>query len=307
MSGKLKFYKEKLDGYRKFYQIVDTIKKIALSKYQLGVGRVKTRDYTLRYSKKAFDSAFAAADEETLVKNFKSLYLSVGTNRGNCGPLNSANYRYLQAAFAGDVKGAEVTVIGKKPHDAVPRLFPDEYKLTFINDDKYSKSLVWANFLGEHLDAFEHERFQIIFNRYVSAASQTHCVYNIPAWDKFVETLGETAQNEPAENSNYRFANAILDMDEEDVKDFYNFHRNMVILNAVSENELSEHAARIIAVEGQLTNIAELRDAMQMLFNKTRQGAITSALIEILSAMTAMADSQKGSGIVKNDFWAASA
>jgi len=307
MSGKLKFYKEKLDGYRKFYQIVNTIKKIALSKFQIGIARTKTRDYTLRYSKKAFDSAFAAADEETLVKNFQTLYLSIGTNRGNCGALNSANYRYLQDAFSGETKDPAVMVIGKKPHDAVPRLFPNEYRLTTLNDDKYSKSLVWANYLAENLDAFEHERLQIVFNRFGSAASQIHSVYNIPNWEKFIEALGESAQTEPAEESNYRFANAILDMDEEDVKDFYNFHRSLCLLNATSENELSEHAARIVAVEGQLTNIAELRDEAQMLFNKTRQGAITSALIEILSAMTAMADSQKGSGIVKNEFWAASA
>ena len=56
-------------------------------------------------------------------------------------------------------------------------------------------------------------------------------------------------------------------------------------------------------MEGQLTNIGQLRDATQMLYNKTRQAAITTALIEILSAMTAMADAQKGSGITKEKFW----
>jgi len=307
MSGKLKFYKEKLEGYRKFYQIVNTIKKIALSKFQVGIARTKTRDYTLRYSKKAFDSTFSAMDEDALAKNFQSLYLSVGTNRGNCGPLNSANYRYLAKAFEVEGSNASLVVIGKKPHDACPRLFPDQYKVTCLNDDKFSKSIVWANYLSEHLDVYEHERLQIVFNRFNSAASQFHSVYNLPSWDKFVENLGASAETEPAENSNYRFANAILDMDEEDVKDFYSFHRSLVILNAVSENELSEHAARIVAVEGQLTNIAELRDEAQMLFNKTRQGAITSALIEILSAMTAMADAQKGSGIKKSEFWVTSA
>eukprot|EP00755_Sulcionema_specki_P028345 Sspe_Gene.1839::Locus_613_Transcript_1_1_Confidence_1.000_Length_1055::g.1839::m.1839 len=117
----------------------------------------------------------------------------------------------------------------------------------------------------------------------------------------------ETAQApEPTEAStlnNYRFANALLDKDETDVKDFYEFHRSLALLNAAAENELSEHAARIIAVEGQLTNIAQLRDAAMMIFNKTRQGAITTALIEILSAMTAMGDAAKGSGIKKTRFW----
>lgn len=305
MSGKLKFYSEKLEGYKKFYQIVSTIKRVALSKYQAGVARTKTRDYTLRYSKKAFDHVFAGKEESELCQNFSTTYVTVGTNRGNCGPLNSANYKYLNGVVEESAaKPWTVVPIGKKGHDSVPKLFPDNYKVSCINDDKQAKSLVWANYVLEHVDAdSEADRTQVVFNRFVSAGVQAQKVFNLPSWTKFTEAVAAASEVEPSENSNYRFFNAILDMEEDDVKDFFHFHRALVMLNAVSENELSEHAARIIAVEGQLTNIATLRDEAQMLFNKTRQGAITTALIEILSAMTAMADSQKGSGIVKNNFW----
>eukprot|EP01059_Diplonema_ambulator_P027317 TRINITY_DN4525_c0_g1_i1.p2 TRINITY_DN4525_c0_g1~~TRINITY_DN4525_c0_g1_i1.p2 ORF type:complete len:309 (+),score=108.64 TRINITY_DN4525_c0_g1_i1:51-977(+) len=305
MSGKLKFYGEKLNGYKKFYQIVSTIKRVALSKYQAGVARTKTRDYTLRYSKKAFDHVFIGKEESELITAHPTTYVVIGTNRGNCGPLNSANYRYLNGVVDEDgAKEWDVVTIGKKAHDSVPKLFPEHYKVSTINDDKQAKSLVWANFVMEHVDKdSETERIQIIFNRFMSAGLQMHKVFNVPSWEKFISAVAAASETEPAENSNYRLFNAILDMEEDDVKDFYDFHRSLVMLNAVSENELSEHAARILAVEGQLTNIATLRDEAQMLYNKTRQGAITTALIEILSAMTAMADSQKGSGILKNKFW----
>eukprot|EP01060_Flectonema_neradi_P031451 TRINITY_DN4775_c3_g1_i1.p1 TRINITY_DN4775_c3_g1~~TRINITY_DN4775_c3_g1_i1.p1 ORF type:complete len:307 (+),score=77.22 TRINITY_DN4775_c3_g1_i1:55-975(+) len=303
MSGKLNFYKSKLDGYKKFYQIVSTIKRIALSKYQFGIARVNTRDYTLRYSKKAFDPVFGGKEEEELCGN-STTFIPVGTNRGNCGPLNSANYRYLGAIIdQTGGKGVSIVNIGKKGLDAIPKLMPEHYQHSLINPDKQAKSFVWANFVSENAATVESDRTQIIFNRFVSAGSQVHAVYNIPSFEKFTASLLEASENEPAENSNYRMANALLDLEENDVRDFYEFHKSLVILNAVSENELSEHAARIIAVEGQLTNIAQLRDSTQMLFNKTRQGAITTALIEILSAMTAMADSQAGSGITKDEFW----
>eukprot|EP01064_Diplonema_japonicum_P028630 TRINITY_DN442_c2_g1_i1.p2 TRINITY_DN442_c2_g1~~TRINITY_DN442_c2_g1_i1.p2 ORF type:complete len:308 (+),score=100.89 TRINITY_DN442_c2_g1_i1:63-986(+) len=304
MSGKLKFYSEKLAGYKKFYQIVSTIKRVALSKYQAGVARTKTRDYTLRYSKKAFDHVYEGKEEADLCRQFSTTYVPIGTNRGNCGPLNSANYKYLNTIRDEDPKAIDILPIGKKGHDSIPKIFPEYYKMSCINDDKQAKSLVWANYVMEYVEMdSDKERLQIIYNRYVSAGVQTLKSMNLPSFDAFCEAVAAASENEPAEGSNYRFFNAILDMEEDDVKDFFNFHRTLCMLYCVSENELSEHAARIIAVEGQLTNIAQLRDESQMLFNKTRQGAITTALIEILSAMTAMADAQKGSGIVKDNFW----
>ena len=85
-------------------------------------------------------------------------------------------------------------------------------------------------------------RTQLIWDRYQSAASQIMSQYNIPSFERFVEGLKEQSETEPTEgHSNYRFANALLDMDETDVKDFYDFHKTLVILNAVSENELSEY------------------------------------------------------------------
>ena len=163
MSGKLKFYSEKLAGYKKFYSIVGTIKKIALSKYQVGVMRTKTRDYTLRYSKKAFGNSFGEKDETELCQ-LATLYVTCGTNRGNCGPINSAKYRYIkQILESEDPKNVKILPIGKKGNDSVSRLFPDLYTYSLLNDDKYSKSIVWANYVSENLDAaFEgHDRIQV--------------------------------------------------------------------------------------------------------------------------------------------------
>ena len=165
MSGKLKFYAEKLAGYKKFYQIVSTIKKIALSKFQTGIVRVKTRDYTLRYSRKAFEGCFLDKEEEELAKALATVYVSVGTNRGNCGPLNSAKYRYLQSIVDVEPKNMALLPIGKKGNESCSRLFPDQYKYSLINDDRQAKSLLWANFILEHVDAvsseIEAERFQV--------------------------------------------------------------------------------------------------------------------------------------------------
>jgi F-type H+-transporting ATPase subunit gamma len=314
MAGKLKAYKEKIDGFKKFYGIVSTIKKVALSKFRIMKNREKTRDSTQRYTKKIFDQMEAFdMEEEDYIKacQGKILYLPICTNRGNCGPINSALYKYVEQCLDQAGKNATIFSIGKKGFDSLTKKFPDNHTfMTCLNDDKQMKSFAWSAFVLEHLDEYltDVERVQIIFWRYVSAGSQRQAVYNIPTWDKWLEHISGVANAaEPAADSgkisNYRLANAIMDMEEEDVKDFYAFHKNIAFLNAAGENELSESAARIIAVEGQLTNIKELLEKYTLVYNKTRQGCVTAALMEIISAKVALEDAEAGSGIAKSKFW----
>lgn len=74
------------------------------------------------------------------------------------------------------------------------------------------------------------------------------------------------------------------------------------MLNAVAENELSEQAARLVAVEGQLTNILTLQQRTNYLYNKTRQSSITASLIEILSAMSSL-EGNAAKGVKREKFW----
>jgi len=313
MAGKLKFYKEKIEGYKKFYGIVATIKKVALSKYRALQVRTKTRDYTQRYTKKVFDIGEDLEEEEQIKNLNKLMYLCIGTNRGNCGPTNSNQYKYLGGIAEAAEKRATFLTVGKKAGAAIEKLYPDQYAgVSLLNDDKQMKHFAWANYVLENLDnvSTDYDRLQIIFHRFISAGQQRQTRYNLPAWDSWLTQINEIGNSpEPAADSgklnNYRLANAILDKEEDEVRDFFDFHRAIAFLNAHCENELSEAAARIVAVEGQLTNIQELLTKSTMIYNKTRQAAITTALIEILSAMTAMADGQKGSGIQKNRFWEA--
>ncbi len=82
----------------------------------------------------------------------------------------------------------------------------------------------------------------------------------------------------------------------------YDFHATLNVLNAVCENELSEQAARMVAVEGQLTNIMQLQQKTNSLYNKTRQSSITASLIEILSAMSSL-EGNAAKGVKREKFW----
>jgi len=298
MSGKLRLYKEKLEGYKKFYSIIKTIKMVTMAKFRVAQGRVKTRDYTLRYTEKAFSAAF---DEAAVISGAQNtlVYIPITSNRGSCGALNSNAIKYVESILS---KNSVIVPIGKKGNDSMSKLFPKEFKFSIINDMKQPMNFGYATFIWENAQTFaDAERFQILFNRFISAGVQRQAVYNIPSYAKWSENLGDAASTEN-QKERYCFANALLNNEEEIIRDFYDFHASLAILNAVSENELSEQAARLVAVEGQLTNILSLQNKTQSLYNKTRQGSITASLIEILSAMSSL-EGNAAKGVKRSNFW----
>mmetsp|Transcript_24350 Transcript_24350/g.37920 ORF Transcript_24350/g.37920 Transcript_24350/m.37920 type:complete len:299 (-) Transcript_24350:62-958(-) len=296
MSGKLRLFKDKLEGYKRFYSIVKTIKMVTLAKFRQSMSRLKTRDGGLRYS----DKAFAMKSEACMQSIENILFVPITTNRGSCGPLNSNIYRYIDSNLS---KGSKIMAIGKKGNDSLSRLFPSEYAHTILNDMKNAQHFGYASYILENARACNSSGIQVVYNRYISAGVQRQAVYYLPCFDSWMDKVAVVASSEK-DKENYQFFNAILNMEEVDMKDFFDFHSSMVILNAVCENEHSEYAARLIAVESQMTNIGQLQQKTQYMYNKLRQGSITAALIEILSAMSAMSDSTKKK-MAKPRFWEA--
>ncbi|KPI84772.1 putative ATP synthase F1 subunit gamma protein [Leptomonas seymouri] len=297
MSGKLRLYKEKLEGYNRFYSIVKTIKMVTLAKFRQAQVRIKTRDYTLRYTEKAFSKPGQLVGD---TPQGKVVYIPVMTNRGSCGALNSNVVNIIDEVAT---SRAYIMPLGKRGFDSLSKLYPSSFKMGIVNDMHEPMHFAYASYVWESAQQLcpEADRTQIIFHRCVSASSQKAGYYNIPAYDKWKEDLADASSTEN-QKSRYLFANTLLNEDEQMIRDFYDFHATLAILNSVCENELSEQAARLVAVEGQLSNISALQQKTSSLYNKTRQSSITSSLIEIISAMTSL-EGNAAKGVQRTNFW----
>ncbi|CCW70396.1 unnamed protein product [Phytomonas sp. Hart1] len=300
MSGKLRFFKEKLEGYNHFFSIVKTIKMVTMAKFRQLQVRMKTRDYTLRYTEKAFGTANAVERGGTADSKYMQVCIPVMTNRGSCGALNSNMLKTVD--LMSDSKMV-LMPLGKKGVESMFKLYPDSFGYGIINDMKEPMHFAYATYVWENVTSLcpDADGFRIIFHRCISAGSQRQCCYNIPSYDKWKADLGDASSSENQKHR-YLFANALLNEDEELIRDFYDFHASLAVLNAVCENELSEQAARLVAVEGQLSNITTLQQLTSSLYNKTRQSSITSSLIEIISAMTSL-ESNSAKGVQRMNFW----
>jgi F-type H+-transporting ATPase subunit gamma len=65
-------------------------------------------------------------------------------------------------------------------------------------------------------------------------------------------------------------------------------HINVQIYNAFLQNETSEHAARMAAMDNASKNCNELIDSLTLVYNKARQAAITAELMDIVGGAEAL-------------------
>jgi len=303
-GGTIRFWREKLAGYKKYHQIVKTIKMVTLAKYRQCVVRTKIRDETLRYTRKVLDGP-TVSEEDAIANSENLLYVPFTTNRGSCGAMNSNVVRYLT-----EVESPKMNIIsiGKKGLDTLAKLFPDSFDRSIMNDMKQAMSFQFAAYVVDHMKTVEWDRAQIIFHRYHGAATQKLAVFNIPTYEDWraqieEDSAGEGSLAEDGLLQSLPMKTALGEKEEGVLEDFYDFHISLAVLNATCENELSEYAARIIAVENQLGNITGLMQLADYTYNKTRKELITAELLEIIGTMTAMNAGKKG-GLTKDQFWA---
>ncbi len=65
-------------------------------------------------------------------------------------------------------------------------------------------------------------------------------------------------------------------------------HLSVQIYNAFLQNETSEHAARMTAMDNASKNCSEMIDSLTLVYNKARQAAITAELMDIVGGAEAL-------------------
>jgi F-type H+-transporting ATPase subunit gamma len=280
---------------------------VTLAKYRQTVARTKTRDETLRYTRKVFDQPIMS-EEDAISKFEKLLYIPITTNRGSCGALNSNLIKYLDEISSPKMK---ILSIGKKGLDALPKLLPHNFDRTVMSDMKHAMSFQYAAYIVDHMQTFEWNRAQIIYARYIQASSQKMACFNIPPFEDWKTRIEEESSGDGKLEAdgmiqNLSMMTALGEKEETTLGEFYDFHLTLTVLNAVCENELSEYASRIVAVENQLNNITGLMHVADYTYNKTRKELITAELLEIIGTMIVMTAGGKKT-VTKSKFWEATA
>jgi F-type H+-transporting ATPase subunit gamma len=215
----------------------------------------------------------------------KAGLILVSTDKGLCGGLNTNVLRLVtnqMRDFSEKNISVEFTAIGSKGLQFLNRT---KAKLlsqsVLLGDTPHMDSLIGA--ITAQLDAFERgevDAVYLAYTRFINTMKQE------PVLEKLLPLEADDLSQES--NSGYGW-DYIYEPDAESVLNgLLKRYIEALIYQAVAENMASEQSARMVAMKAASDNAKNVIGELQLVYNKTRQAAITKELSEIVGGAAAV-------------------
>ncbi len=216
-------------------------------------------------------------------KDQKHLLVVANSDKGLAGAFNS---NIVRAALVkarelmAEGKTVEFYLVGRKGRPVIRRAYPDAIKAEFDTTDVRTPGYDEAERIAaELLEMFEAGQFDVahlFFSTFKSALNQEPTRLQIipvppPATP---DTGGAAVDYEPDE--------------EEILRELLPRYLKTQLFGALLENQASEQGASMTAMDNATRNAGELINKLTIQYNRSRQAAITTELIEIIAGAEAL-------------------
>lgn len=207
--------------------------------------------------------------------------LVIGTNKGLCGSLNTQLFKKMDE-WRKSHPNVEVIAVGKKIVNFC-RLggFKVHAQYTDIPENVTSSDLVPISSMV--IDGFLNKQYKsvgIVFMDFINTLSQKPKVTELLPMSK-EETKEEAEENQ----AKLYKVDYLFEPDPAKIlSSLLPFYIENSIYQAFLESRASEHSARMVTMKNASENAYELVDELKLVFNKSRQAAITSELLDITTA-----------------------
>ena len=213
----------------------------------------------------------------------KVLLIPVTSDKGLCGAFNTNILKATNTAIKEQFEGAEITVLplGKKAYEYFKKsnyTVIDTYFGVFqqLNFDvvKEAASYAMNGFL-----AGDYDHVVLVFNEFKNVATQLVRV------EQFLPMAPQEGDEGNATEIDYLLEPSRSYIIEELVP----ISLRIQFYKAVLESNASEHGARMTAMDKATENAGELLKELKLMYNRTRQAAITNEILEIVAGANALA------------------
>jgi F-type H+-transporting ATPase subunit gamma len=209
----------------------------------------------------------------------------VSSDKGLCGGLNSNLFRLLVAkinTWAQEGISTECVAIGNKGNGFLGRMGVDVIASVIGMGDKpqLEKILGALKVMVDRYVAGEVNSVQLCFNAFVNTMKQQPTVVQLlPLAPSLNETqVASLNWDYIYEPTPHAVINVLLKR-----------YIESLVIQAISENIASEQSARMVAMKAASDNAGTVISQLKLVYNKTRQAAITKELSEIVSGAAAIA------------------
>jgi len=275
-------------GVKKTKQITKAMNMVASAKLRGAQERIERfRPYAQKFYDMLGDLA-ASADESVhplleVREDIRSVGILVATSdRGLCGAFNSNIINKalkLAAEKAAEGKAVKVYCIGKKGNDAFRK---QEYDIKREERDAISSfDFTLAASVGDEIIrdymAGELDEVHLVFGEFVSMAKQ-------PAVSQQILPMAATEGEGGGDAGDYIYEPSVEGLLAELLPRFI----KVQVYRGLLDTSCSEHAARMAAMDNATKACDEMTESLTLLFNKTRQAAITADLMDIVGGAEAL-------------------
>ena len=215
-------------------------------------------------------------------------FIVVTTDKGLCGGLNTNLLRAVTTqlrATQSAGKTVQAVAIGSKGLGFLNRVGAKVIShVTHLGDKPHLEKLIGP--VKVMLDAYANGELSAVYlcyNKFISTMAQQ------PTIDKLLPLSADKMEAETKASGTQHGWDYLYEPDAQAViDDLLVRYAEALVYQAVAENMASEHAARMVAMKAATDNAGNVIGELKLVYNKTRQAAITKELSEIVSGAAAI-------------------
>ena len=288
LMANLKEVKQRINSVISTQQITKAMKMVSAAKLRRAQEKiVQMRPYSQKLTA-ILNNVSAASEGDTDIvfaakrEVKKVLFVPVTSDKGLCGAFNTNILKATQAAIQTQFADAEVSVLplGKKAYEYYKKssfTVVDAYYGVFqqLSFDAVKEA---ADFTMNGFLAGDYDQVFLVFNEFKNVATQLVNVEQfLPMSPKEVEAV-TTAETDYLLEPSRSYI----------IEELVPTSLKIQFYKAVLESNASEHGARMTAMDKATENAGELLKELKLMYNRTRQAAITNEILEIVAGANAL-------------------
>ena len=279
----IKEIKTRIESVKNTKQITNAMKMVAAANLRKAQDRIiKARPYanhvndmlrTLKYKNSSNTHPLLEDAEET----GKTALVVVTSDRGLCGSFNSQIIKKA-LEYIKENPDADIICIGKKGYDFIKKRSDKIIKpyLNLFNEMNFSISKDVAQQIIDLFLDQDYNKIEVLYNEFKSAIQQ-----NI--------IIKQLLPIIPIESEDMSKLDYLYEPDEDTIiEELGRKYVNVDVWRIMLESSAAEQGARMTAMDSATDNAAELIDTLTLTYNRARQAAITTEIIEIASGAEAI-------------------
>ncbi len=289
----LKEVRSRITSVSSTQQITKAMKMVSAAKLRRAQDNIlRMRPYAQRLNA-MLGNLMASADEQVLadygtVRELRRvLVVAVTSDRGLAGAFNSNVFKGVNALIAqryANLPAANISVmaIGKKAHEYFTKRGNAVGNYTHVFAQlSFDTVRVAAEAAMDAYRAGQYDEVVMVYNEFRNVATQ------IIRTEQLLPLLPAevSATAAPTSNVDYLFEPS----KDEIVRTLIPQSLKIQLYKAVLESNASEHGARMTAMDKATDNAGELLKSLKLTYNRTRQAAITTEILEIVGGAEALA------------------